>query len=438
MNRISETLAELNGQQDESIFCDFEECAIISIALDNPEYFLTIHHLLDPEIFTACHTKFLINELLDCANRYQTIPTRPAFLKHIKSQLTVDYPGWQEAVEVVKRPASYRDIPMVREKLDEWIKRKQLEKLYSIESIAAFQSGEFKLLIDIVEGITKFQSVSYRCFDLVEDQDQLWLPSNDEHITTGYKSLDRYLNDGGPGPGEVIIYMGPTNVGKSIFLCNTAVYHFKSGLNTLLITYELDMYKTGKRCLAPFTGIPINDLSNHKGKLKNEVLKTHSDYNHTLKILEWPPDEISVNDIYAALQNLKRQFGFVPESIVIDYMDLMVSSRHSDNEKDYSRQKYIALQLRALAKKTKCVVTTATQTNRSGSDSSVNIDLTKAAESFGKMMPLDYVITINQSESQHAAGKVVLYIAKNRNGPKLVSVMVDIDYNILSAREHTL
>jgi len=436
MNRISERLVELNGQSDtEGVLADFEEEAIVSIALDNPEYFLSIHHLLDPAIFTRLHTKFLINELLDCAQRYQTIPTRPAFLKHIKKLLTVDYPGWEEAVEVVKRPASYRDIPMVKEKLDEWIKRKQIDKLYGPEGTSAYQSGDFTQLIDIVEGITKFQQVSYRCFSLVEDQDSLWLPSNNEHITTGYKSLDRYLNNGGPSPGEVIIYMGPTNVGKSIFLCNTSVHHYKAGLNTLLITYELDRHKMAKRCLAPFTGIPINDLDNHRDRLKNEVQKTHCDHNHDLKILEWPPDEISVHDIYAALQNLKRQFGFVPQSIVIDYMDLMVSCRNSDNEKDYSRQKYIALQLCALAKKTNCVVTTATQTNRSGNDSSVNIDLTKAAESYGKMMPLDYVITINQSESQHAAGKIVLYIAKNRNGQKLVSVMVDVNYSILSTKE---
>jgi hypothetical protein len=35
-----------------------------------------------------------------------------------------------------------------------------------------------------------------------------------EHIPTGFKELDKLLNDGGPSPKEVLVYLAPTGVGK--------------------------------------------------------------------------------------------------------------------------------------------------------------------------------------------------------------------------------
>lgn len=437
MNNISVHLQKLSADETEVQFEPFEEEAIVSIGLDNPEYFISIHHLLDANMFTLPHIKFIINELIACVDKHQTVPTRPAFLSIIKKQLTTDSIWWEEAVDAIRRPANYRDIPMVKEKLDGWIKRKQIEKLYAPEGLEAFESGDFERLIDIVEGITKFNQTSYQCFSLVEDIEQLFVPSEGDHITTGYNSLDKHLNDGGPSAGEVIIYMGPTNVGKTIFLCNTAVAHFKAGFNTLVVTFELSTKKTARRILAPFTGIPVDNLNDHQVKLADSVRKMNATYGNDIRILEWPPDEVSVNGIYTALQNLKRSFGFIPQSIVIDYMDLMVSSRDTDNDKDYTRQKYVAYQIRALAKKSGCLVTTATQTNRSGNDiSSGLIDLTKSAESYGKTMPTDYVVTLNQNVELHSKGQIMMYVAKNRNGPKNVSVLIDVNYNLLSTKEH--
>ena len=39
-------------------------------------------------------------------------------------------------------------------------------------------------------------------------------PSANEHRTTGFPRLDKYLNDGGPSPKEVVCWLAGTNVGK--------------------------------------------------------------------------------------------------------------------------------------------------------------------------------------------------------------------------------
>lgn len=438
MTTMVDRLRACDAEEMESEFDAFEEEVIVSLAMDNPDYFVSIHHLLEPTLFALPHVQYIVNELIDCAQKWQTVPQRMAFTKLIKSTLGIDSDYWLEIKNLLERPASYRDLPMVKDKLDGWVKRRQISKLYSKEGSDAFQRGDFEKLIDIVEGVTKFNQESYKCFDLMDDMDQLFLPDNSVHMTTGFKMLDKCLNNGGPSPGEVVLYMGPTNVGKSIFLCNTAVSHFQAGYDTLLITFELDTFKTARRCLAPLTNIPIDNLDAHQSKLRSNVQKIHATHGNRLLVLEWPPDEVSVDQVYAALQNLQRGKGFRPQSIILDYMDLMVGRRDSDNKDDYTRQKYVAYQLRGLAKKTGCLVTTATQTNRAGNDqSSGPIDLTKTAESYGKTMPLDYVITLNQSAEEHAAGKVGLWIAKNRNGAKNQMIRCDISYSILSTREST-
>ena len=417
-------------------FDEFEGGVLISIGLDNPEYFASIHHLIDPSAFSDAAVSWVLHEMLKAVKKYNVIPTRAAFVRLVKDNLNTDTDRWEDIERLISRPASYRDVPVVKAKLDAWIKFQQIRKLYDSEGLTAYKNGDYHKLAEIVDGVTRLNQESYRYINLVDSIDEVFLPDNNTHMTTGFNGLDRYLNDGGPSPGEVLLYMGPTNVGKSIFLCNTASAHYRAGYETLLITFELDIFKTARRILSPYSGVPIGDLENHLNKLRSDIRKNHATHGNKLILLEWPPDEIHVDNVYAALQNLKRSEGFVPQSIIIDYMDLMTSKRQSDNnDGDYTRQKYVANQIRGLAKNTQALVTTATQTNRSGNDSTAPIGLDRAAESYGKTMPLDYVVTINQSPEEHSRGKIRLWVAKNRNGPKNVTVHVDVNYNIMSTRE---
>ena len=119
----------------------------------------------------------------------------------------------------------------------------------------------------------------------------------------------------------------------------------------------------------------------------------------------------------------------------------------SDNKDEYMKQKGISTQVRGLAKNENVLVFTATQTNRSGNttDESV-LDVTKIAESYGKSMPMDYLVSINQSQDEYrsqfnASGVSVhpatarMYIAKNRNGPKFQTIEIKINYSTMSIQE---
>jgi hypothetical protein len=231
---------------------------------------------------------------------------------------------------------------------------------------------------------------------------------------------------------------------NSILLCNNAMASLRgpgpsgtNGQDVLLITFELDVFKTAMRCLASTVGIPMDQLHNHQDLISRTMNTMKETYKKRFYIYEWPPDECSVNHIYSLLQTLKRTEGWKPDVIIIDYMDLMMSRQKEYNKDEYSRQKHVATEIRGLAKNENVLVFTATQTNRSGMDGDKPIDLNKSAESFGKQFSLDYVISLNQSMDERSQDPAQLrfFVAKNRNGPKHVTITCEIDYKTMVVRE---
>ncbi len=239
---------------------------------------------------------------------------------------------------------------------------------------------------------------------------------------------------------------------NSLLLCNAAISSYKGegpdgiGQNVLLITFELDTIKTAMRCLTNTTGVPASQIVTSQNHIRRVMTTMREQYKKRLLINEMAPEECSVNHIYALLDNLKRTSNFHPDVIVIDYLDLMMSRNPHYNKDDYTRQKHVSNEIRGLAKNENALVFTATQTNRSGAESNTYekngkhsgmVDLTKAAESFGKSFSIDYVVSINQTESdrQMKPPRIRLYIAKNRNGPKHETISCTIDYNTMAVRE---
>ena len=232
---------------------------------------------------------------------------------------------------------------------------------------------------------------------------------------------------------------------NSILLCNNAISSLRgetnggeTGQDVLLITFELDSIKTAMRCLGAATGVPLDSVIERQDYIRRTVRTMERTYKKQFAIYEWPPDECSVNHIYALLDTLKRTKGWKPDVIILDYMDLMVSRVPEYNNNDYDRQKHVANEIRGLAKNENVLVFTATQTNRSGAMGDELADLNKVAESFAKQFSLDYVVSLNQSDSDRKAKphpRIRFFVAKNRNGPKHEQVECEIEYDKMQVRE---
>jgi len=439
------TLDKINALDSDTPkpFGGYQEEAIISLALDHPEFFVGVGHFLKPEMFGRLECRYLIAQILNAFEKFEVVPTRKWLRDLIEHELTVDDPH-ESIMAILDRPSNHREVPMVKDTLLKWAKDRAFGLLYDETAIAAYHSGDFAYLEGIVNQANRIQDVGDKGFWFFENLELLFQKDIITHLTTGFPKLDRFLNNGGPSPKEVVCYLAATNVGKSILLCNTAISSLKginrhglAGQDVLLITFELDTIKTAMRCLGSATGVPIDQIHDREEYLRRYVEQMQRSYGKRFLIHEMPPDECSVSHIYALLDNLRRIENWHPDVIILDYLDLMVSRNQHYNKDDYTRQKHVSNEIRGLAKNEDVLVFTATQTNRSGADSTVQVDLTKSAESFGKIFPLDYVIGLQQSDSDraHDPPRIQMFIAKNRNGPKHEIITCEIHYNTMVVRE---
>lgn len=424
-------------------FKHFQEEAIISLILDHPDFFLAVMEHIKPDHFNRLEVRWVMAEILNLYEKYSAVPTRPILKEYLEGIVTEDDP-YEDIFSIVDRKSDYREVPIVKEMLINWAKKKAFGLIYKPEAIEAYKQGNYEAIENIFNEANKIVDFNDSTgFWFFENLELLFKENLIEHRTTGFPRLDKILNNGGPSPKEVLCWMAPTNVGKSILLCNNAMSSLKGtgsgnieGQDVLLITFELDVFKTAMRCLASSVKMPIDQLILHQEMARRTVKTIQSTYNKRFYLYELPPDECSVNHIYSLLTNLKRTQGWKPDVIVIDYMDLMVSKNKSYNKDDYTRLKHVATEVRGLAKNENVLIFTATQTNRGGMDGGL-IDLNKTSESFGKQFALDYIISLNQSQDERNQdpAQMRFFIAKNRNGPKHVTITCDIDYKTMVVNE---
>lgn len=429
----------------EGVFGDNVENAIISLAFDHPELITSVAHFLEPKLFKSVAAQYVMAILLNYLDEFDIIPTRGVIRDRVLNELTSDC-NYEPVLNLIDRKSDPRETPVVKKEMISWAKKKSFGLLYDAEGLAAYNAEDWDKLQDIMDKANRINDFQATGIWLLDNYQLLFDEKIIEHRTTGFPKLDAILNNGGPSPKEVVCWLAGTNVGKSILMCNNAITSWKGqgsggrmGQDVLLVTFELDYIKTAMRCLGVMSkDIPINTLIDHQSDVINRVNSLKSNYDGKIFVAELPPEECSVSHIENLVDSLRKQHGWQPNVVVIDYMDLMVSKRAAYNNDDYTRQKYVANEIRALAKKLNVLVFTATQVNRTTENNKgKSIDLNRAAESYAKQFSMDYVISINQSDEERVRVPAIfrLFVAKNRNGPRNETVTCEINYNTMLVKE---
>lgn len=443
---IMSTLDKLNAlDTKDQPFGAYQEEAIVALALDHPEFFTSVGRFLKPEMFKRLECQYVMGQILNSFETHNVIPTRQLLKDEVERTFDVDS-NYESILAVLDKKSDNREVPLLKNNLLKWAKDRAYGMIYSEEAMDAYHNGDYSKLESIINEANRIADIGDGGFWFFENLDILFNKDTIEHRTTGFPALDSRLNNGGPSPKEVLCWLAATNVGKSVMLCNNAISSLKGpgkngqmGQDVLFITYELDVFKTAMRILGSGTGIPMDDIPDRQDYVKRVMETVQKTYGKKLLIYEMAPDECSVNHIYALLDNLRKKHNWHPDVIILDYMDLIVSRNPSYNKDDYTRQKHVANEIRGLAKNENVLIFTATQTNRSGAGDDEIVDLTKAAESFGKQFSLDYIVSLNQTRADRMATppELRMFIAKNRNGPKHEVIRCTIDYSTMMVREQS-
>jgi len=237
------------------------------------------------------------------------------------------------------------------------------------------------------------------------------------------------------------VFMAGTGIGKTLLMTSLAKDYILKGYKVLYVTLEICEKLIALRVDANVLNIPISDFGRYEnGKPVvdvNDLVKKFEEIKNNnkigkLKIKEYPTGTTNTLQIKALLKELKMKEDFKPDVLMIDYVNLMNSSRLSaKNNNTYNTVKAIAEELRGIAMEEELIIVTATQTNRDGITGN-EVALDKVSESAGLPHTADFFCGIFQTEQQKEQGIYILKVLKNRYaGNTNKKIAFGVDYNFM-------
>lgn len=386
--------------------------------------------VVDPSYFDLKYLSFLCDKYFSYQKKYRTFPTLQILITIIKEDLqkSSDAVLKDQIIEYLQRMRSnpdMGDICYVKDKSLEFCKRQAFKDALE-KSVELIQTEKYESVLTIMKeaiSVGMPNSTGHNFFDDIEAR---FVQINRQVCPTGLERLDAPdILRGGLGRGEIGVITANTGVGKSHFLVAMGCAAMKAGKNVIHYTFELSEHETGKRYDSNLCGIPSNELIERK----NEVIEKYKTMDlGKLIIKEYPTGAASVHTIRNHIEKLTLK-GFKPSLVVIDYADVMKSTREYDSLRH--ELKLIYTELRNLAVELNIPVWTASQANRDSSKSDV-VGLENMSEAYGKAQVADIVLSISRKPLEKSEGTGRIFVAKNRAGRDGLLFPINIDTSMSS------
>lgn len=381
--------------------------------------------VMRPNFFDVDYLQFLTEKYFAYYEKYRCFPTLGLLVQVIKEELSdgSDDVLRDQIIEFllrVKANPNPGDIGYVKDKTLDFCKRQAFKGALE-KSVDLIQGENFEQVIDLMKNAVSIGMQNSSGHDFFEDIEARFVKINRNAVPTGFDRLDKKdIFKGGLGRGEIGVVTANTGVGKSHWLVALGANAMRSGKNVLHYTFELTETAVGLRYDSNLCGIPSNDVQDNKELVK----ETYQDKGlGRLIIKEYPTGSASVVTLRNHIEKLALK-GFKPNVIIIDYADIMKSTRSYDSLRH--ELKLIYEELRNLAMELDIPVWTASQANRDSAQSDI-VGLENMSEAYGKAMVADVVISLSRKAAEKSTGVGRLFIAKNRAGRDGIVFPITID-----------
>ena len=262
------------------------------------------------------------------------------------------------------------------------------------------------------------------------DSDDRWLFYNDDSERFPFH-IDQFnvITGGGLPKKTLTAALAGTNVGKTTFLCDFAANGLRLGKNVLYISYEITEEMISQRVDAnilktSMSEVPLLDRS----KFNTAIDQARQSHGGRLIVKEYPNKSAGALRIKALCRDLRTMKNFVPDIIIVDYLNICGCDSLKPDAGLYSYSKAVTEELRALAQELDVPVLTATQTNRQGQSNS-DVSIEDVSESHGTSQTVDFMFALIRTANLVENGKILVKQLKSRFGDKskLPKFLVGVD-----------
>ncbi len=185
-------------------------------------------------------------------------------------------------------------------------------------------------------------------------------------IPVGIKEFDRMTYGGLPKDDTCLwIIMAQPGLGKSQLLGNIAYNWIRQNKKVLIVSLEMSEQMYSARLSSLIAGTNINTLKNSTDRLKRVVTQLHDLYPESgLYIKEYPTGTCTAAHLRQFIRKLKESENFVPDVIMVDYLNIMKPNGNPSNVTLYEKGTLISEELRALSSELKKPILAPIQTAR--------------------------------------------------------------------------
>lgn len=381
--------------------------------------------VFDVQYLELKYLQFLADKYFSYAKKYKVFPTLQLLITIIRDDLKVgtDIALRDQIIDYLQRMRvnpDPGDLQYVKEKSLDFC-RKQALKHALEDAVDQMQAERYESIVDGIKKAVMVGTAPALGHDFFQDYEARFTRLQRACVGTGIDELDKKeILNGGLGAGEIGVIVAPTGVGKSHFLVMLGSNALRQGIDVLHYTFELSETAVGVRYDSNLCDIESNTVIDSK----HTVIEAYKGMKlGRLIIKEFPTNTASIYSIRSHIERLDVK-GFRPGLIIIDYADIMRSTRQYDSLRH--ELKLIYEELRGFAAEKHFPIWTASQSNKEGSTSDI-VDLGNMSEAYGKAMVADVVLSISRKAHEKSSGWGRLYVAKNRAGRDGIVYPVKID-----------
>ena len=381
--------------------------------------------VMTPEFFESKYLRYLSDKYFSYFQKYKSFPTLPLLITIIRDDLREgnDIILRDQIIEFLHRikvSPDIGDLAFVKEKALDFCRKQALKEALE-KSVGLVESDNYEEVVTIMKEAISRGMASTLGHNFFEDYEHRFSKITRVTCPTGIKQLDQKdILNGGLGRGEIGVVTAPTGVGKSHFLVHVGAEALRVGKNVVHYTFELSERAVGLRYDSNLCDMPSNEVVDRK----SEVIEKYGEMDlGRLIIKSYPTGSATVMTLRNHIEKLMLK-SFVPSLIIIDYADIMRSSRKFETLRH--ELKLIYEELRNLSMDMNVPIWTASQANRDAANASV-VGLENMSEAYGKAMVADVVLSISRRAMEKESGEGRLFVAKNRAGKDGVLFPIILD-----------
>ncbi len=371
------------------------EYSFFRLCLNNPQLWVVGFTPVDPIV------AWMVGEIEVFRREYHKYPSYNTFIEYLRDKCAS-----QQYKLICDNLKTELDREFVQENIIKYVGEKRLEKaLFEAHALLKeHKIDEAKLAI--LKGTELIYSQTIDYFNFKRED---YVPY--KAVPTGFRSFDSNLGKGLHKQNLGLI-IGPKSSGKSLTMVNFGVNACVAERGVLHVSFEDSRDQLLSRYDTRFSSLKLRQ----KGKLH---------------IHNFPSGQAGVADIEALVNVYK------PDLVLIDYLNEIGAGRTKESRSEELGT--IARGLRAISNRHECAVWTAQQAGRTSKFSDNDVTAEAAFWSYEPSQISDVCLTINQTKSEKAEGKIRFLIDRNRNGIDGVMCEFQVNYPemlLRDCREH--